>query len=385
MRIDERLKFVVLLGLVSLFGDVVYEGARSITGPYLASLGASAATVGFISGFAEFLGYALRVLSGRLADRNGKPWGTIGFGYCLNLLSVPLLAFTHTWPAAAALVFAERTGKAIRTPARDMVLADATSDMGRGHGFGLHQTLDQIGAISGPVLVFFCLSGTHQYSTSFGILFAPALIALAVLLVARQNAPAPRHTDAAGTPDTKLSRTFWLYTVAMTCVAIGFVDFPLIAYHLYKHVGVPAATIPLFYAAAMAIEMIVAFPLGKLFDKYGTIVLATVTAIGACAVPLAFANTAWVTFLGIALWGVAIASQNSIVKAKIAEIVPSSHHGRAFGLFGTVYGIGWFVGSTALGLLYDWNITAMVALSLGAQLLALPILQRLLHQTDPNP
>ncbi|MGH6852422.1 MAG: MFS transporter, partial [Methylocella sp.] len=140
------IRFIVLLGVVSLFADMTYEGARSVTGPYLGVLGASAAIVGVVAGFGEFLGYALRLVSGYLSDRTGGYWLITIIGYGVNLLAVPLLALTGRWELAVLLIVGERAGKAIRTPARDAMLSHAGSQTGLGWSFGLHGALDQTGA-----------------------------------------------------------------------------------------------------------------------------------------------------------------------------------------------------------------------------------------------
>ena len=168
------IKFVVLIGVVSLFSDFTYEGARSITGPFLAVLGASATAVGVIAGFGELIGYALRLASGYFADKTKKYWTLVFLGYGLNLLAVPLLALAGHWPIAAALIVAERMGKAIRTPARDVMLSCASDQIGRGWGFGLHQALDQTGAVLGPLAVAAVLYYKGGYETGFALLLIPA-------------------------------------------------------------------------------------------------------------------------------------------------------------------------------------------------------------------
>src|SRR5262249_27226269 len=130
------LRFVLLLGVVSLFGDMTYEGARSITGPYLGTLGATAAVVGVVAGAGELVGYALRFVSGLFADRTHRYWATTIVGYAINLFSVPLLALSGSWPAAAGLIITERAGRAIRKPAGDAMLSHAGSVIGHGWAFG---------------------------------------------------------------------------------------------------------------------------------------------------------------------------------------------------------------------------------------------------------
>jgi MFS family permease len=149
----DAVKFIILMGIVSLFADMTYEGSRSITGPYLAILRASAVTVGFVAGFGELTGYVIRFFSGYLIDRTHSYWTITLIGYLINLIAVPLLALAGSWEVAAALIIVERIGKGIRVPSRDVMLSHACSQVGQGWGFGLHEALDQIGAILGPLIV----------------------------------------------------------------------------------------------------------------------------------------------------------------------------------------------------------------------------------------
>jgi predicted MFS family arabinose efflux permease len=238
---------VVLLGLVSLLADVTYEGARSITGPYLSLLGASAAAVGLVAGAGELIGYALRLASGVLADRTRRYWLLTIAGYTLNLAAVPLLALAGRWEIAAALMVAERTGKAIRTPARDAMLAHATKTLGRGWGFGLHEAMDQIGALAGPLLVAAALARSGSYRNGFAWLAIPAALALVALLIAWRTLPRPEELEPRGgsLEGRFLPRAFWLYAGACGLMAAGFVDFPLIAYHLTRATQTPDVSIPL--------------------------------------------------------------------------------------------------------------------------------------------
>lgn len=364
--------FVVLLGLVSLFGDVVYEGARSISGPFLASMGATATTIGFIAGFGELIGYALRLASGRLTDKTKQYWPIIFVGYALNLFPIPALALVHNWIGAATCMVAERVGKAVRAPARDLVLSDAAYGMGTGTAFGLHQALDQLGAIMGPLLVAGILVATHSFQLAFAILLVPSILALIVLVVAKDNSVAHHVDDIDGS--LHLSKRFWIYTGAMALLAAGYVDFPLIAYHMYKQLHISPAVVPLYYSGAMAMEAIVSYPLGRLFDRIGLPVVLGVACISIFATPLAFSTASWSLMAGIAVWGIGMAAQNSIAKASIAKFVVHSERGNAFGMYGTTYGLAWFFGSALMGFLYDHNLTYMVAFSVAVQLAALPVL-----------
>lgn len=369
------LRFVVLLGVVSLLADATYEGARSVVGPYLGTLGATAAVVGAVAGLGELLGYALRLLSGRLADRTRRYWAITLVGYALNLAAVPLLALAGSWSAAAALVVAERVGKAIRTPARDAMLAHATRQVGRGWGFGLHEALDQVGAVLGPLLVAGALAAGLAYRGAFVLLGAPAALALGVLVTARRRYPRPRDLEVAGAtpPTASLGPRFRRYVVAVALVAAGYADFALMAYHLQRRALVPAPWIPLLYAAAMGIDAAAALVLGRWYDRAGTAVLVPTTAVTAAFAPLAFLGGPAFVLAGVLLWGLGMGAQESVVRAAVAEMAPPRHRAGAYGALNAIYGISWFGGSALMGVLYDRSVVALVAFSVAAHLAALPL------------
>lgn len=370
------LKFVVFLGVVSLFADVTYEGARSITGPYLMLLGASATAVGIVAGLGELAGHALRLASGYLSDRTGRYWAITFLGYGVNLLAVPLLALAGCWEVAAALMIAERIGKALRTPARDAMLSHATAGMGHGWGFGLHEALDQTGAVLGPLIVMGVLYVGGEYRTGFAVLLLPALIALAVLVAARMLYPRPQNLDT-GTPRLQaqgFDRNFWLYLAAVALIAAGFADFPLIAYHFGKAATVPTAWIPAFYAVAMGVDALAALLFGWLYDRHGLRVLAVAALLSSLVAPLVFLGGFSSALLGMALWGAGMGAQESVMRAAVAGMVAPGKRGTAYGVFNTGFGIAWFLGSALLGMLYDFSLPTLVIFSVGAQLLSLPAL-----------
>jgi MFS family permease len=370
------LKFVVLLGIVSLFADMTYEGARSITGPYLAMLGASGLAVGLIAGFGELVGYALRLVSGYVADKTGRYWGITIFGYVLNLLSVPLLALTGRWEFAAALMVAERVGKAIRTPARDAMLSHGTKEVGHGWGFGFHEAMDQTGAVIGPLLVAGVVASGFGYRRAFGMLLAPAFAAMAVLIAARHLYPRPRDLEAASdAPDLKDDKgSLRLYILGASLIAAGYADFPLIAYHLGKQAVMPAGWIPVLYAFAMGVDAVAALAFGYLFDRKGIPVLIGSAVLSTFFAPLVFGGGFWGAVAGMALWGVGMGAQESILRATIATLVSPERRGSAYGLFNAAYGIAWFLGSALMGYLYDASLVGLVTFSVLAQVAAIPLL-----------
>ncbi len=370
------LRFVIMIGFVSLFADITYEGARSITGPYLALLGASATAVGFVAGFGELIGYGLRLVSGYISDKTGRYWTMTLIGYATNLIAVPLLAFAGRWEIAAGLIVVERVGKAIRAPSRDAILSHATKTIGQGFGFGLHEAMDQIGALLGPMILAAVLYFKGGYKTGFLILFIPALCALSVLLAARVTYPNPKEFD---TTDHALatkgfSGAFWIYVVGVACIAAGYADFPLVAYHLKKHAIAADAMIPAIYAVAMGVDAVAAIVFGRLFDKIGIKALMIAACMSSVFAPFAFFGNFYGALAGMALWGIGMGAQESIMRAGIATMVAPGKRGSAYGIFNAGYGLFWFLGSALMGVLYDRSIGMVVVFSVVAQLAALPFL-----------
>jgi MFS family permease len=368
------LRFIVCLGAVSLFADMTYEGARSVLGPLLANLGASAAAVGFIAGSGEMLAAGLRYFSGRMADRSRAYWTLTMLGYGLTVVAVPLLAFALNWPMAAVLVIAERTGKSLRGPARDVLLSGATSQVGHGWGFGLHTALDQTGAVLGPLLVAAMVARYHHFGPALLRLAWPGLATLGALVAARGMFPAgAAEAPAARRAGGAIPRAFWIYAAAAGLLACGFVDFPLLAYHWQKTgVALPSA-IPLLYAAAMGIDGLTALAFGKLFDRFGIAVLAVGCLLAVAALPLGFLGGLPAAAGAIACWGSAMGAQDACLRSAVARVVSMDKRGRAFGIFSAVYGVMWFAGSVTMGALYGVSPAALVIFGAAAGLAALAV------------
>ena len=378
------LRFVVLLGVVSLFADVTYEGARSIAGPFLALLGASGTAVGIVSGLGELAGYGLRLVSGWLVDRTGRYWLLTLVGYTVNLLAVPLLALAGRWEIAAGLLVVERIGKAVRTPARDAMLAHATSQLGHGWGFGLHEAMDQVGALTGPLLAAAVLALKGDFRAAFVILLVPALLALGSLFVARFHYPNPRELESVSRPvaTSGLTSRYWLYLAATACVAAGYADFPLLAFHFQRTGVVVGAMIPTLYALAMGVDALAALLFGRLFDRLGVGVLAGAVVVASGFAPAIFLGGRAGAIAGMVLWGIGMGAQESVMRAMIATLVPAERRGAAYGTFHAAFGLAWFAGSAAIGVLYDVTLVGLVAFSVVLQLAAVPLLLLLARRRD---
>lgn len=372
------LAFVVAFGIVSMFADMAYEGMRGISGPFLATLGASGAAVGIIAGTGELAGYLLRLFSGALAQRTRAYWLITLLGYVIQMAAVPLLALAGSWWMAALLIILERAGKAMRNPPRDVMLARAGDEIGHGWAFGLHEALDQTGAIAGPLIAALVLSLHHDYRMAFAWLGVPAALTLFSLFSLRVRFAFAGHVappDDAAPRDGALPAVFWLYAAASALVGFGFADFPLIAFHFEKAHVVSQSVVPLFYAAAMGAAGAGSLVFGRWFDARGLFVLVPGIVLGIAVVPLGFLGGFWLALLATLLWGLSLGVHEAVMSAAVARMVPEQARARAYGIFTAIFGIAWFAGSAVQGALYDFSLPVLAAVSVLAEIAAfLPLI-----------
>lgn len=377
-RVTNRaLRFVLIIGIVNLFADMTYEGGRGIAGPFLGSLGASAAVVGFVAGLGELAGYGLRSITGYFADKTHRYWVMIFAGYAINILAVPALALAGNWPVAAALLVAERTGRAIRKPSVETMISHAGRSIGQGWVFGLNEALDQTGATVGPLLTALVLYLRGGYHRAFAILLIPALLCLAVLVGARVLYPRPHELEER-TPRALethgFSQTYWTYVAAGALIAAGFADFSLMAFHFRQARTVSEDVIPVFYAVAMVTSALASLATGWLLDRMGRRVLVTALLAAIFSPALVFFGGAAAALMGVILWGIGVGAQDSLLKPMLVGVVPAEKRGTAFGVFDTGFGIAWFAGSVAMGLLYERSLSALVVFSMLLQFAAVAVL-----------
>lgn len=401
-RVWSPWRTVIGFGTVSLAADMVYEGARSVYGPLLASLGASALVVGTVTGAGEAAALLLRLVSGSLADRTRRYWTLTIAGYALTAVCVPLLAVTPFLGAAglgvaAALILAERIGKAVRSPAKSALLADAAGHVGMGRGLGVHKALDQIGAFAGPLLVAACVAATAgRLWPGLAALALPGAVTMALLVLTRRQTtpptdraagpapadpPAPGVRSAAALP--RLPATFlWFATGTAICTA-GLVTFGLISFHLVDRHLVPTAGVPVLYAAAMAAGALAALATGEAYDRFGPRILLTLPFLVAAVPALAFGAGLGAVILGVLLWGAAVGVQDSTVKALVADLVPRERRATAYGIFAGVQGAGALIGGIATGALYERSLPALTGTIAAGQVSALFLLTAALRRAQP--
>lgn len=395
-KMTTAMVFILLFGIVSLFSDMTHEGADSIRGVYLSLLGASAGVIGFISGLGELIGYGMRYVFGKITDKTKQYWPMVILGYVLDIIAVPALALVgkHGWICACLLLVIQRIGKAIKKPAKDTVLSFAASQEGIGRSFGIQELLDQIGAFLGPVLLYlvmlFQTDGDvfRAYSIAFAVLAIPGLITLILLFYTKRKFPNPENFE----PEPKqyipfkMKKEFILYIAGISLFAFGFIDYSLVIMHVSRSYTAISAglaetstlvntgTLPLLYAGAMLVDAVSALIFGAIYDRKGVAALVISTLLSAPFPLLIFGGkTIPVVLLGIALWGIGMGAQESILKAAVTTMVPKTSRATGYGIFECSFGIFWFLGSWLLGVLYDINIPLMITISVLAQLAAIPL------------
>lgn len=387
---NPALRLILLLGLVSLFGDIIYEGARSVNGPYLKVLSANAAMVGFVAGTGEFIGYALRLFTGYISDRTRSYWLSVFIGYGL-LASIPLLSLAGAWQAAAVLILVERIGKAVRSPGRDTLISHAGSRVGTGMSFGLHEALDQLGALSGPLIftIFFAFTvkgaaGPQSYRNAYALLWIPFAVVIFLLTAAFRKLPRTDEleTGRAVVPADKLSPVFWLYAVFIFFAACGFANFLLISFH-FKSAGLfNDAQIPLMYALAMGVDGVAAIAIGKAYDimkkkradkNAGLELLFFIPFLSALIPLMAFSNSPAAAVAGMCVWGVVMGVHETIMRSAIADITPLHKRGLGYGIFNTSYGLAMLAGASLQGLLYTRSVPLILVFTTFVQAAALAV------------
>ncbi|MCI1641685.1 MAG: MFS transporter [Actinomyces sp.] len=393
--------FIAGFGLVSLLMDTVYEAALAVQGPLLARLGASAALIGLVSGLGEATALIGRLFSGPAADRSGRYWAFALVGYAMTAVAVPAMGFVGSVAGVSTLIVAERLGKSVRTPSRDAMLANAASVVGRGRGFALHELLDQVGAVAGPLIVAGVLQASgNDYRVALGVLAAPGVAAVVVLLFLRRRVPVPRFyedenrepRDGAfasqapvgeppGGESLGLPARFWMYMLFAGVLGAGISTFGVLSYHMVRTGIVADSGVPLVYALAMGVDAVVALVTGMLYDRIGMRTLVALPLVAAVIPWFAYGSTLAGVLVGAVLWGVVTGVQESTMRAAVAGLVPGRSRATAYGVFSVALGCGALVGGWAAGWLYGAGPNAIAWWSGAVESCALVLVVILLQRS----
>lgn len=366
--------FVLTMGAVNLFSDMTYEAGGAMNGQFMASLGATAAVISITAGVGEFLGYSLRSVAGWAADRTGRYWAITFLGYVINLLAVPAMALVGNWQVAALLILAERIGRAIRKPTVEAMLSYTTARHGKGWVYAVNTALDESGATLGPLVVAAVLFLRGDYRMAYALLLVPTILALAALVAARVRYPVPSQLEEGQTAAGGFTAAYFLYMGGAACFGAGLLSYELVAYHLAASRIASELWIPVLLALATGCGVIASLILGKTYDKAPLATLLTAVLLSSLFAPLLFLVGGLPGALAATVFlGVGYATQDTLLKAVVASTLPEGRRNFAFGLFYTGYGVGWLVGSVAMGLLYDHSRAVLVAFAMAAQLASMPL------------
>jgi MFS family permease len=375
---------IFLLGIVSLMGDIIYEGARGLVPDYLKFLGVSAFIVGFITGFGEFLGYGVRLISGVLADATKAYWFFIFLGYGL-IISIPILGFTNAWKIAVMLVLLERLGKAFRSPSRDAILSIVSKGVGAGKAFGIHEVLDQIGAVAGPIIVAALMFYTsNNYHLTFSFLILPFLMLLTALIYTYKKIKAKAAFElkvSAINKTIKLEKTFYIYTLAVALNTVGLIPASLI---LYKASIILQPlnqqwVIPLIYLLIQGVDASIALFAGYAYDKFGVKILILPFILSVFPSILAMINSDLKMLMVAAVFfGIVLGMQESIYRAAVVNFASISNRGKAYGIFNTAYGVGFVLSGTIYGAMIDLKASLILIMFFAVltQVLAIAALKK---------
>lgn len=382
-RFAPAVTVIILFGIISMLGDVVYEGARSVNSQYLSLLGVSAATVGLAFGIGEFLGYSLRMVAGVLSDRSGNYWTFMFAGYGM-LAVVPLMGLTMNWNILIVLILMERIGKALRNPAKDTIVSRVSEgQVGVGFAFGLQEALDQVGAFIGPLIfiMVFYLTGKNeiaQYQSGYQSLFIAVVLLMIFLAYAYRRVKKDELIPAMPKREFRTERLkpiFWVYTAFTFFCTLGFVNFSLVGFHLKDSDIMSDANIVLLYSVAMIVDAATALLVGKAYDRLkirtgmktgGLLVLTAIPLVTLLLPFLTLSGSIPLIVAGMVLFGVVLGTHETVMRSAIADITPFHKRGTGYGVFNTAYGLALLGGAALMGWLYDLDQAGLIVAFVGA-------------------
>ena len=376
-NINFAVRAIIIFGVISLLGDMVYESARGANSQYFELIGISAAKVGLVFGIGEFLGYFLRLISGVISDKSKKPWAFMFIGYGM-LFFVPLMGFTKNWNILFVLILMERIGKAIRNPSKDTVLSAISEDqVGVGFAFGLQEALDQVGAFLGPLIftAVFYFTGKNtlaEYSLGYKFLFIPFVLLMLFLYYSYRvisNGNLLGEEYGREFKSEKLKPIFWMYMAFTFFATLGFLNFSTLGYHMKSQKILTDGIITLIYSVAMIVDALTALTVGRLYDKLkeksgkkdgGILVLGAIPVVTLLLPFFGLTTSKSLIIVSMIIFGIIMGTHETIMRSAIADITPFDKRGTGYGVFNTGYGIALFLGATITGYLYDKNLNSVI-------------------------
>ena len=375
-NINFAVRAIIIFGVISLLGDMVYESARGANSQYFELIGISAAKVGLVFGIGEFLGFFLRLISGVISDKSKKPWAFMFIGYGM-LFFVPLMGFTKNWNILFVLILMERIGKAIRNPSKDTVLSAISEDqVGVGLAFGLQEALDQVGAFLGPLIftAVFYFTGKNtlaEYSLGYKFLFMPFVLLMLFLyysyrVITREDLLKNEYREF---KSEKLQPIFWMYMAFTFFATLGFLNFSTLGYHMKSQNILTDGKITLIYSVAMIIDALTALIVGRLYDKLkeksgkkevGILVLGAIPVVTLLLPFFGLTMSKSLIIVSMIIFGIIMGTHETIMRSAIADITPFDKRGTGYGVFNTGYGLALFLGATITGYLYDKNLNTVI-------------------------
>jgi MFS family permease len=350
---------VTALGLVSFFTDFSTEMVLGVLPLFVIStLGASRAILGVIEGSAELTSYAFRMVSGSLSDKVGKRKVFVLAGYAASTASKPFFAAATGWAEAFLVRTGDRVGKGLRTAPRDALIADSVPESKAGRAFGIHRTIDQVGAIVGPVAAFALLQ-VMNIRGIFLVSLIPGAIALLILIVFVREVVVKRRANTTMLSNigslVKKNRPFLLLLIISGLFSLGAFNFSFILLRA-SDLGVQKDMVPLVYAVINVAHAAIGIPSGILADRIGKekmlVIGYGVFATSAILMITLSGNVLYAYVIAV-VFGLYAGISETVQRAVVPRFVPSELRGTAFGLFNLVIGGCFFVSNVVFGFLWD--------------------------------
>jgi MFS family permease len=351
-------KNVTIAGLVSFFMDVSSEMIYPLVPLFLANvLGVNKSVIGLIEGIAESTASLLKVFSGWFSDRIGNRKWLMAVGYGISTLSRPFVALATGWQQVMGSRFIDRFGKGVRTAPRDAIIAESADRASLGKAFGLHRSMDTMGAVVGPALAFFLLGiFSNDYRKVFWLSMIPGVIAvlLIIFFITENKKAVVAHADRPKLTFKHFDWKFKFFVAIAGLFAIGNSSDVFLILRA-QQVGVSTVMIPVVYLLFNLVYSLSSIPAGMAADKFGKkrVILLGFILFAALYYGFAVVGSATAIWVLFGLYGLFMGLTEGIQKAFLATIIPQDFKATAFGVYNTVVGLAMFPASLIGGWLWD--------------------------------